>query len=67
MSNHERFTTPSSFSDEPPATPWPEGVRMPKPDDPLYDAFMAAVYGFELNGLYWRINDEGEPEVALDV
>jgi len=56
----------SAFSDEPSATPWPDGVRKPSPDDPLYEAFKAAVYGYELNSLRWRINDSGEPEPILD-
>lgn len=65
MTNTERFSEPSSFSDEPSATPWPENVRKPSFDDPLYFAFMAAVYGYEHNGLYWRINSNGEPEPVI--
>jgi len=47
MTNTERFSDPSSFSDEPSATPWPENVRSPSFDDLLYFAFQAAVYGFK--------------------
>ena len=65
MPNTNRFSDVSSFSDEPPATDWPEGVRQPTPDDPLYEAFMAAVYGYELNSLFWRINETGEPEPVV--
>ncbi len=65
MAKNEKFFTAPSFSDEPPATEWPAGVRQPTPDDPLYEAFMAAVYGYELNDLLWRINDSGEPEPIL--
>ena len=65
MTNTERFSDPSSFSDEPSATPWPEDVRKPSFDDPVYFAFKAAVYGFEHNGLYWRINPDGEPEPGI--
>ena len=65
MTNTERFSDPSSFSDEPSAIPWPENVRRPSVNDPLYYAFKAAVYGFELNDMYWRINSDGEPEPVI--
>jgi len=65
MTNTERFSDPSSFSDEPSAIPWPENVRQPSLDDPLYEGFLAAVYGYELNGNYWRINSDGEPEPVI--
>ncbi len=64
MSNTDRFTDVSSFADEPDLNPWPEGVRKPEPDDPLYHAFFAAVYGFELNGRMYQIGRDGEPEVV---
>ena len=67
MANTERFTTPSSFADEPGLTTWPEDLPRPDPDDPLYEGIMAAVYNYEFNGLYWRINDNGDPEPILPV
>ena len=60
--SHERFTTPSSFGDEPELSVWPEGVRRVRPDDPLYEEVMAAVYGYELNGKRYRIGAGGEVE-----
>ncbi len=65
MTKNDRFSDHSSFADEPSAIPWPENVRRPSFDDPLYFAFKAAVYGYELNGNYWRINSDGEPEPVI--
>ena len=57
----ERFTTPSSFGHEP-GTPWPDGVTPPKLGDPLYPAYSAARFGYELNGRRYRFGADGKPE-----
>ena len=61
MSN-ERFTTPSSFADEPEQDVWPEGLRKPVSGDPFYEETMAAVYGYTFNGRRYRIGADGKPE-----
>ena len=66
MSNTDRFTEPSSFDQSEPGVPWPEGVTPPGLDDPLYLAYSAAKFGYELNGLYWRFNDDGIPEPVIN-
>ena len=59
--NTARFTDPSSFCDGPPLIEWPEGLPFPADDDPFYEGILAAVYGHQLNGFYWQLDENNIP------